>query len=344
MWNSFRVAPLGAFVVGLMATPACNVQRAPGSLDSRQRTSSPDVPSEVDSPSSPDDDSTGSIEATDSRSQYANATQRYDLDHPGRTWSLPNSLKEISDISVLSDNEVICVEDERGVVYVYNLETSQVTDTVRFAAKGDYEGLALVNSAVFVLRSDGRLFELSSLKHHPSVQTYDLHLPISESEGLCFDSAHNRLLVAPKAHNQGGFGKDTRPIFSFMLSQRTISTSPVLEISLRDIRRFAKRHDLPLPHQLDKDKNRMHSALRFVPSAIAVHPISGDIFVLSSSDHLLVSCTPRGTITGYALLDAELFRQPEGLAFFPNGDMLISNEAAGKNATLLLFRCKDHGC
>ena len=82
----------------------------------------------------------------------------------------------------------------------------------------------------------------------------------------------------------------------------------------------------------------MHSVLRFMPSAIGVHPISGDMFVLSSVDHLLVSCTASGTITGYALLNAELFRQPEGIAFFSNGDMLVSNEAAGTTATLLMFR------
>jgi uncharacterized protein YjiK len=324
----------------LMATPACNVQRAPGSLDSQYRTSSPSISSEVDSPSSPDDDSVGVIEAADSPSQYANAVQRYDLDHPDRKWLLPRSLKEISDISVLSDQEIVCVEDERGIVYVFDLETSQVTDTVRFAAKGDYEGLAMVNSTVFVLRSDGRLFELSSLKRHPSLQSYDLQLPISESEGLCYDSAHNRLLIAPKSRNQGGFGKDIRPIFAFTLPQRVVSTSPAFEISLRAIRHFATHRNLPVPRHLDKERNRMRSGLRFEPSAIAIHPTSGDIFVLSSVDHLLVSCTGSGTITGYALLDAGLFPQPEGLAFLSNGDLLISNEAAGKEATLLLFRGK----
>ena len=189
---------------------------------------------------------------------------------------------------MLSDDEVVCVEDERGIVYVYNLETSCVTDTVHFATKGDYEGLAMVNSAVFVLRSDGRLYELWSLKRHPSLRTYDLRLPITESEGLCFDSIHNRLLIAPKSRNQGGSGKDVRPIFAFRLSQSAVSTSPAFEISLRDIRRFAERHDLPVPHQLDKVKNRMRSALRFMPSAIAMHPISGDVFVLSSMDHFSV--------------------------------------------------------
>lgn len=344
MWYTFRFASLSAVVTALVVTPACNIQRAPGSFDSQQRTSSPDVPAVVDSPGLLDDDSANGVDDAGLASPYGNAVQRYDLDHPDHRWLLPSSLKEISDISVLSDSEVACVEDERGIVYVYDLDASRVTDTVHFGSKGDYEGLAVVNSTVFVLRSDGRLFELSSLKRHPSVQTYDLHLPIAESEGLCFDATHNRLLIAPKSRNQGAFGKDIRPIFAFTLPQRAVSSSPALEINVRDIRRFAKLHDLPVPRQLDKEKNRMHSVLRFVPSAIAVHPISREIFVLSSVDHLLVSCTSRGLITGYTLLDAGLFRQPEGLAFLRNGDLLISNEGAGKEATLLLFRCKQQGC
>jgi uncharacterized protein YjiK len=80
--------------------------------------------------------------------------------------------------------------------------------------------------------------------------------------------------------------------------------------------------------------------LRFKPSAIAVHPQTGEVFILSSVDHVLISCDENGNVTGYALLDAGLFRQPEGIAFFPNGDMLIANEAAGKEPTLLLFRRK----
>jgi hypothetical protein len=50
-----------------------------------------------------------------------------------------------------------------------------------------------------------------------------------------------------------------------------------------------------------------------------------------------------GKVTGYAALDPELFRQPEGLAFLANGDLVIANEAAGREPTLLLFRYRSKG-
>lgn len=328
-------------MLGLVAPLSCNVQRSTGSRGTQQRTT-PEVQVGLDarSPSS----TQATIADTGASSAHADLARTYDLNHPARTWFLPDVLKEVSDIALLSENEIACVEDEHGLVYVYDLSLARVTDKVHFASKGDYEGLAVAGQTVFVLRSDGKLFELANLKHHTSTQTHDLHLPIAESEGLCYDAARGRLLIAPKSKNQSVFGKDIRPIFAFDLKQRVVAEQPALEINLRDIRRFAKRHDLPVLRQADKDGKGSHSALRFVPSAIAMNPKSGDMFVLSSADHVLISCTTTGEVTGYALLDPELFRQPEGIAFFPNGDMLISNEASGQRATLLLFRCKGQDC
>lgn len=266
------------------------------------------------------------------------STTGYDLDKPDLTQLLPAALAEISDITTISEHEVACVQDELGIVYVYDIRLQKIVDEVRFGPKGDYEGLTKSDAKFFVLRSDGKLYELSSLKHHPEVQTYDLRLPARESEGLCLDARHNRLLIAPKTSPSANGEKDWRPIYAFDLQRMALAESPAFSINVHAIRHFAKYHSLPIPRRARKTSEGMHSTLHFLPSAIAIHPVTGEAFLLSAHDHVLVSCTETGEITGYALLDTGLFRQPEGIAFFPNGDMLISNEAAGKDATLLLFR------
>jgi uncharacterized protein YjiK len=270
-----------------------------------------------------------------------NSLGAYDMAHPDRTWNLPDVLREISDISLLSETSVACVQDERGTIYIFDLNSSSITDSVRFADKGDYEGLAVAGSKVFVLRSDGRLFELERLQHHPSVAKYALNLPTDESEGLCYDGRHRRLLIAPKIRKPRKSGRDVRPIHAFDLKQMASSPLAAFEIDLRDVRRFAKRHDLAVPRRPKKDGEGMHTVLLLAPSAIAVHPITGDLFVLSAADHVLISSNDRGRITGYALLDSDRFRQPEGMAFFANGDLLISNEGSDQAANLLLFHWKD---
>ena len=75
-----------------------------------------------------------------------------------------------------------------------------------------------------------------------------------------------------------------------------------------------------------------------MPSAVAVHPLTSEIFVVSAVDRVLVTFDMAGIVTGYVSLDPKLFRQPEGLTFLANGDLVITNEAAGGRPTLLLFK------
>jgi hypothetical protein len=328
----------------LLTASGCGLQRsADQSNGSQSRQSSRHPGTELSSPDTTSGSSIGTKDEFGTLAAAGNAAGEYSLDRPDLQLTLPAILREISDVAVLSDSEVACVQDERGIVFVYNIKTRQITDEVRFASKGDYEGLAVVDSKLFILRSDGQLFELSSLKRHPSVQTYDLHLPARESEGLCFDAAHQRLLIAPKSHEQTEKGEEIQPIFGFDLRSRTLAPQPVFQIRVRDIRHFAKAHDLPVPRRPKKDGSSTHAVLHFLPSALGVHPVTGEVFVLSSGDHVLVSCNEFGQVTGYALLDANLFRQPEGIAFFANGDMVVTNEAGGKEATLLVFHWKQRG-
>jgi hypothetical protein len=321
-----------------LSTFGCGLPRSADKSNGQQqaqRTAAPaseyasQTPRQGLSPVTQDSIGTGALEVS---------SMGYELDKPDLALTLPPALAEISDITTISEHEIACVQDELGIVYVYDIRSQKIVDEIRFGSKGDYEGLTKSDSKLFVLRSDGKLFELSSLKHHPTVQTYDLHLPATESEGLCLDAKHNRLLIAPKTRPSANDERDWRPIYAFDLQRMAPAQSPVFSINVRAIRHFAKYHSLPIPRRVKKGGEGMHNALHFLPSAIAIHPITGEVFLLSAQDHILVSCTETGSITGYALLDAGLFRQPEGLAFFPNGDMLISNEAGGKVATLLLYR------
>jgi hypothetical protein len=330
-------AALGVMGGLLLGLQTCRLSGSAQASDrgARERTSAapvapvePDPARDDDLPSSPE---------PEGKTVLDNAVLSYSLDRPDRRLSLPTVLNEVSDIAVLSASEVACVQDERGSVYVYDIELRRITREVRFANKGDYEGLAATDAGLFVLRSDGTLYHLSTLSHHPEVKTYQLHLPTHDNEGLCYDAGRDRLLIAPKSHEPTVEAKDETLVFAFDLKSMQLQADPALILNVKAIRQFAKRHELPVPRRRKKNGERMHTALKLVPSAIAVHPVTGDIFVLSSIGHVLVSSDITGNITGYAMLDADLFRQPEGIAFLPNGDMLIANEAAGKVPTLLLF-------
>ncbi len=266
-------------------------------------------------------------------------TERYALDQPDLRLVLPPILTEVSDVVALSSTEIACVQDEKGIVFVYDIGQKKVTRQMRFGRKGDYEGLTVVDSRLFVLRSDGLLYEMSGNWAYPTVKTHRLRIPTSNNEGLCLDQQRDRLLIAPKSRlGKGSEFKDARAIFAFDLRQMQLVPDPAFYVSVEAIREYARSRGRHVPKKAKKKGHGAHSALRFMPSSIAVHPLTGEVLILSSVDHVLVACDMTGKVTGYAALDPELFRQPEGLTFLANGDMVISNEAAGREPTLLVFR------
>jgi hypothetical protein len=333
------VAALAALTVGAMACGILrsgdNSQKPPASKTSLSPSlplARSEVPGRSPSLAPPESPASLGVAAND-------VTERYSLQEPDLRLVLPRVLTEVSDVVALSQTEIACVQDEKGVVFVYDLGERAITRRMHFAPGGDFEGLASVGSRLFVLRSDGLLYELSGDWDSPSVKSYSLRIPTSNNEGLCFDQKRERLLIAPKSRlGKGSEFKDTRAVFAFDLRTMELLPEPAFYISVDDIRDFAQSRARPVPEKAKKKGGGKRSALRFMPSAIVVHPRTGELLLLSSVDHVLVACDLNGKVTGYAALDPELFPQPEGLTFLPNGDMVISNEAAGREPTLLLFR------
>ena len=81
-----------------------------------------------------------------------------------------------------------------------------------------------------------------------------------------------------------------------------------------------------------KDKNA-----EFKPSAAAIHPIEKRLYILASVGKLLVIADTQGKVQEVYRLNPDIYQQPEGITFAPNGDMYISNEAKGLVPTLLYF-------
>jgi hypothetical protein len=77
---------------------------------------------------------------------------------------------------------------------------------------------------------------------------------------------------------------------------------------------------------------------KFKPSAAGVHPITGEYYLISAINDLIVVIDRVGQVKAACAIDKYLFKQPEGLSFMPNGDMLISNEFADAGrATILIY-------
>jgi hypothetical protein len=333
-----RVRALAALAALAVGAVACGVLRSGDNSHARPAHTTDLTRSSKPAPSEAPNRSPPSAAEPERSTAVQDVTQRYALDQPDLRLVLPPILTEVSDIVALSPREIACVQDEKGIVFVFDIEQKKITRQMRFAPKGDYEGLTSVDSELFVLRSDGLLYELSGNWKSPTVKTHPLRIPTTNNEGLCLDQQRERLLIAPKSRlGKGSEFKDARAIFAFDLRKMELVPEPVFYVSVEAIREYAQSRGRYVPEKAKKKGSGVRSALRFMPSSIAVHPLTGEVLLLSSVDHVLVACDMSGKVTGYAALDPVLFRQPEGLTFLANGDMVIANEAAGREPTLLLF-------
>lgn len=230
----------------------------------------------------------------------------YRLTEPDAIVYLPDELREISGLTVVPSGRLGAVQDEAGVLYEIDAATGAIVDRLAFAPDGDFEGVALVpGDAVWALRSDGDLWHVSrDSAGVPMGRKVETSLKSrNDTEGLAFDSAGNVLLVACKEW-PGPDLDGVRTIYAFDLATETMSPTPVFVLDRR---------------QLDLDA-------AFKPSALAVHPVSGEIYVLSSVRRALAVLDREGTLLSVADLPASLAPQPEGLAFLADGTLFIASE------------------
>ncbi|MCW3071288.1 MAG: hypothetical protein JWO44_1178 [Bacteroidetes bacterium] len=263
----------------------------------------------------------------------------YDLAKPDKVLILPDTLREISGCTYLNESTFACVQDENGILFIYNVVKNKIESQHNFHIDGDYEGVTHTGEKMFILRSDGVLFAITNLKEKPSVKSYSTGIPASNNEGLCYDKDNNRLLIAAKG--KIGKGKeylDKRVIYSFDLNTYKLDTEPAFDFDLKKIREFAVKQKLPLETRSKKNGAIAEPVIRFNTSAICIHPVTKKLYLLSASDHLLFIFDMKGDLLNMALLDPNIFNKPEGITFNENGDMLITNEGQDKKPTALIFR------
>ena len=77
----------------------------------------------------------------------------------------------------------------------------------------------------------------------------------------------------------------------------------------------------------DDFKNLAGDDLHFNPSAIAIHPQSHNIYLLSTKDNKCMAVYNReGKLIAFQKIDKDLMPQPEGICFSPDGKLYISSE------------------
>lgn len=255
-----------------------------------------------------------------------NSPPGYNLNQP-QIFKLPASLDEISGIVYYpKDNSVLAINDERGWLYKIFLSGRHEIQKWKYAGGADFEDVVLVDSTFYVLQSNGTLISFKFLKPD-SVKAASHQLPVpggNEFEILYMDKDKNALILVCKDCEADD--KNSLSSYSFSLEKNSFSPKPAFVIDVRKIETLMNQ-----------------KGLHFKPSAAAIHPLTGELYIISSINKLLVIADRNGNPQKAYPISAKLFKQPEGITFSAKGDLVISNESADIGAAnILFFNYKDN--
>jgi hypothetical protein len=251
------------------------------------------------------------------------------------SWPMPQELFEISSIAWLGDDKIAGVQDQKGIIYSYDLASKKVDKKISFGADGDYEGLTYAGGHYFVMRSDGYMFEVD--QSGKVLNEYDLPLTEKDNvEPFYFDAAKNRMLIGQK---DGEKGATSKRFFAFDLASRKFDPNPVYTIDLNDsiVACGSAGSGQSKGKKTGKKKGKgAGAAIR--PSEIVIDPKSKDIFIADGPNQRILVLSPDGKPKYYLLLDKNSFPQVEGMLFTPSGELYISTEGAKGPAKISKMR------
>lgn len=233
--------------------------------------------------------------------------------------------REISGLVYDSINKVFyAVNDEVGnlIIMDKDLRVSPEEPPVG-APDGDYEDVAIFNGSVYVLKSKGSLVKLTrgnDGKMLPPVDEASIKVAgENDFETLYSDPSRHALVLICK--NCGSDDSKTVSAYAFYPDSIGFDNKPLFTIDAAKVKELAP-----------------HKASKFQPSAAAIHPRSGKLYILSSASNQLAIADQNGKVESVFRLSPKLFPQPEGIAFSPRGDMYITNEGVTSKPTVLKFR------
>lgn len=251
----------------------------------------------------------------------------YDFNKPDK-FNMPSSLLEISGIAFhngISDT-VYSIQDEDGKLFRQKWHVKKQLN-MKFAPKGDFEDLAIFNEKIFVLKSNGTIYSFpfteAVKKESDLVKEQKKLIPKAEYEGIFADQETNKIYILCKKCEQD---KKAKQVTGYILDYDLASDSLV----------FAGEFKIELS-QLKKLNSKLKTSLN--PSALAKNPETGEWYILSSANKLLLITDANWKIKAAHRLSSSTFSQPEGIAFDRDLNLYISNEGDELNdGNILKFK------
>ncbi len=248
-------------------------------------------------------------------------TSMYDFNNP-KTIELSTTMDEISGLAYYAeDTSVFAIVDETGTLFKIPLKNPKAFKKWEFDEGKDYEDIVYKDSAFYILNSNGNIFKLTFNGKDFVTRKFDFFTndkAINEFEILFENPKTNNFELVCKSCEADDKTKLSKFIFSETADSAYIKDGAI------DM--------MPFIQKFGADKH-------LKPSAGAVNPINGDVYLVSSILKAIVIYDSNYRLKEIVKLNSVKYKQPEGITFTPEGHIVISNEFANEgNPTLLLIK------
>ena len=252
------------------------------------------------------------------------SSNEYDLNRPEILY-LNDPLAEISGTYFYpKDTSVFAISDETGYLFKIHLGKKIFTERWEFDKTHDFEDIYFKDSAFYILESNGDIHTLKFSANGDTITTQTSVFPDkknkNEFESFYYDSVRKKFILICKDCEADK--KETVTAWGYDAGNKSFTPS-VFTINVNLIAQKIGKKEI-----------------KFKPSAATINPLTGDVWLVSAINMLLVVIDENGNCKAVYPLEPAFFTQPEGITFTPSGDLIISNEAGSKynSATLLIFK------
>lgn len=248
----------------------------------------------------------------------------FDLQHPNSVQTLPMGIQPFSDVTLFDSTHLIGLDGKNGSLFMYDMVANSVSPFLSWDLGAKICNISTMDSTLLLVDDAKHIHFLYSPYDEASLKTLNLDNEQFEATSVCIHQESHRLFLMT-SNEERTEGYSSSSVYAYNLNQQKLNAQPLFSISGEDIEAFAIQNKLIAPHSDLSIIDDTLESMNFTPSAIAVHPKTNEIYVLSRGDHSLVVFNQFGEIVNFTSLDKTTFSNPSAMTFKKNGDLVITD-------------------
>jgi hypothetical protein len=237
---------------------------------------------------------------------------------------LPMGIESFSDIAFLDSTILICLQEDKSSLVLFDLSSNQVSTPITINLPNKIIDFSRIDSTIILLDDQVQVHFLLPPYDSSSLVTENDILGNWKSAATCIHESTKRMFILTQ-NNLEIDNPISNSIYTYTISKRKLNEKALFDISISDIEMFAIENNIATPQNKFTDLSDSLSQLIFNPTAMAIHPKTNEIYILSSENRSIVVFNQFGEVQDLFFLDEKLVSNPKAMTFHPSGDLLISN-------------------